>query len=98
MNTRYAIADKSHLSSPALLFYKEIIAENITRMVQLAGHPDRLRPHAKTHKCPQIARMELAAGITKHKCATIAEADMLADAGVTDILIAYPLIGPNCDR
>jgi D-serine deaminase-like pyridoxal phosphate-dependent protein len=42
--------------------------------------------------------MELALGIRKHKCATIAEADMLAGVGAEDVLIAYPIVGPNCQR
>jgi D-serine deaminase-like pyridoxal phosphate-dependent protein len=42
--------------------------------------------------------MELDAGIRKHKCATIAEAEMLAECGVPDILLAYPMVGPNCRR
>src|SRR5262249_31200006 len=46
----------------------------------------------------EIARMELEAGITRHKCATIAEAEMLAGCGVADILLAYPVVGPNCVR
>src|SRR5207245_9246076 len=46
----------------------------------------------------EIARMELEAGITKHKCATIAEAELLADVGAADVLLAYNLVGPNCER
>lgn len=38
------------------------------------------------------------AGIRKHKCATIAEAEMVASCGAPDVLIAYPLVGPNCVR
>lgn len=98
MDSRYRIADPSHIFSPALLFYKELIEANIRRMVQIAGRPERLRPHVKTHKTREIIRLELAAGITKHKCATIAEAEMLAGCGVPEVLIAYPLVGPNCDR
>ena len=67
-------------------------------MVELAGGPARLRPHVKTHKTREIARMQLDAGVTKHKCATIAEAELLADVGVPDVLIAYPLVGPNLRR
>src|SRR5262249_15503484 len=57
-----------------------------------------LRPHVKTHKTREIVQMQLDAGITKHKCATIAEAEMLADTGAPDILLAYPPVGPNCER
>src|SRR5437660_7630526 len=64
----------------------------------MAGAPDRLRPHVKTHKARETVRMELDAGISKHKCATLAEAEMLAGCGVPDVLLAYNLVGPNCGR
>lgn len=98
MNPDYAIRDTSRLYTPALLFYKELIHRNITRTLELAGDPARLRPHVKTHKTREIVRMEMDAGIRKHKCATLAEAEMLATCGVADVLLAYPLVGPNCDR
>lgn len=98
MDPRYHIKDTSRIYSPALLFYKELIESNIAAMVRMARDPARLRPHVKTHKTPEIVRLELAAGITKHKCATLAEAEMLAQCGAADVLIAYPLVGPNCLR
>jgi D-serine deaminase-like pyridoxal phosphate-dependent protein len=94
----YALADASTVFSPALLFYKDFICRNIARLVEMAGDPQRLRPHVKTHKTREIARLEMDAGITRHKCATIAEAEMLAGCGAIDVLLAYPLVGPNCER
>src|SRR4029450_4347072 len=64
----------------------------------LSGPADRLRPHCKTHKMPQVTKLELARGITKHKCATFAEAEMLADAGVTDVFLSHHPPGPNVRR
>ncbi len=64
----------------------------------MAGGPDRLRPHVKTHKTREIVRLQLDAGITKHKCATLAEAEMLAGCNAPDVLLAYPMVGPNCGR
>jgi D-serine deaminase-like pyridoxal phosphate-dependent protein len=98
MLPHYTIGDTSNIFSPALLFYKDLIRNNIARSVELVGGAERLRPHAKTHKTREIIRMEMEAGIRKHKCATIAEAEMLASCGVPDVLIAYPLVGPNCGR
>jgi D-serine deaminase-like pyridoxal phosphate-dependent protein len=98
MNPAYAIRDTSRIFSPALLFYKDLIHSNIARAVEMAGGPERLRPHVKTHKTREIVRMEMEAGVRKHKCATIAEAEMLASCNVADTLIAYPLVGPNCQR
>jgi D-serine deaminase-like pyridoxal phosphate-dependent protein len=98
MNPVYTIHDTAGIFSPALLFYKDLIRRNIQQALAMAGRPDRLRPHAKTHKSREIIRMELEAGITKHKCATPAEAEMLAGCGVRDVLLAYPPVGPNCGR
>ncbi len=98
MNSQYQIQDPSAIFSPALLFYKDIIRANLARMIALAGGPSRLRPHVKTHKTREIVRMELEAGITKHKCATIAESEMLATANAPDVLLAYNMVGPNCGR
>lgn len=98
MNPQYTIRDTSSIYSPALLFYHDLILDNIARAVELAGGPERLRPHVKTHKTREIVDMQLEAGVRKHKCATIAEAEMLASCGVPDVLIAYPLVGPNCGR
>src|SRR5689334_12637356 len=98
MNSDYLVHDTSAVFSPALLFYKDLIQHNIDLAVRMAGGADRLRPHVKTHKTREIARLELDAGITRHKCATLAEAEMLAGCGAPDVLIAYPLVGPNCGR
>src|SRR5687768_14108065 len=75
MNPQYVLQDPSSIYTPALLFYKDIIRSNIATIVRMAGSVARLRPHVKTHKTREIVRMELDAGITKHKCATIAEAE-----------------------
>jgi D-serine deaminase-like pyridoxal phosphate-dependent protein len=98
VNAHYAIRDTSAIYSPALIFYKDLIRRNIELAVAIAGTPNRLRPHVKTHKTREIVRLELDAGITKHKCATLAEAEMLAGCGVADVLLAYNLVGPNCGR
>src|SRR5437667_8069042 len=98
MDPHYLLRDPSQVHSPGLLFYRDVIRHNIEQLIARAGDPKRLRPHVKTHKTREIARMELAAGITKHKCATIAEAELLADVGAADVLLAYNLVGPNCER
>lgn len=90
----YELADPSELITPCLLVYPRIIRSNLEQMIQIAGGVDRLRPHVKTHKTPQIVQMQLELGITKHKCATLREASMLAECEVPDVLIAYPQVGP----
>jgi D-serine deaminase-like pyridoxal phosphate-dependent protein len=80
------------------VLFREIFDDNLALMIRIAGDPSRLRPHAKTHKLREVAEIELARGVTKHKYATIAEAEMLAAAGVRDIVLAYNPVGPNIAR
>jgi D-serine deaminase-like pyridoxal phosphate-dependent protein len=94
----YDIANVTEVASPALLFYPDRIAANIARVIEIAGGTDRLRPHIKTHKAGMIVIMHLAQKITKFKCATIAEAGMLAAHSAPDVLLAYQPIGPNVAR
>ena len=87
------------IASPALLVWPGGVSRNIDRMIgQVGGDLARLRPHVKTHKMAEIVILQLQAGISKFKCATIAEAEMLAIAGATDILLAYQPVGPNIAR
>jgi D-threonine aldolase len=98
MHPAYTLSDVASVLSPSLVFFPELIRKNISRVIEMAGSPDRLRPHVKTHKTREIVQLLLNAGVTKHKCATIAEAEMLAAVGAPDVLIAYPLVGPNVGR
>ncbi|MBY0586675.1 alanine racemase [bacterium] len=92
----YRLDDTRSLLTPSLVVYPDIVQSNLRQAINWAGgNPARLRPHAKTHKTIDVIQMELALGITKHKCATLFEADMLARAGAPDVLIAYPMVGPN---
>jgi D-serine deaminase-like pyridoxal phosphate-dependent protein len=94
----YELADPSGTASPALLYYPEIIRANTARAVGMAGSPERLWPHVKTHKLAEIVRIQQEAGIGRYKCATAAEAEILGGCGVQDILLAYPLVGPAIPR
>ena len=98
MTDWFHIANVEDIASPALLLYPERIRENVRRMVRIAGSAARLRPHIKTHKLAELVRMQMNEGISKFKCATIAEAELAANAGARDVLIAYPLVGPNIQR
>ena len=86
----YRVSNPEEIDSPALLLYEDRIDENLRRMVEQAGGVDRLRPHIKTHKIPEILQKHLALGISRFKVATIAEAEMCACAGALDVLLAYP--------
>jgi D-threonine aldolase len=98
IDPRYQIAETSEIFSPALVLFREILEANVDEMIRVAGRASRLRPHCKTHKMPAVTRIELAKGITKHKAATFAEAEMLAGAGVKDVCLAYNPVGPNIRR
>ncbi len=98
MNTLYRIEDTSEIITPALVVFREVLEDNLDKMMAIAGDVSRLRPHCKTHKMREVVEIQLARGITKHKCATFPEAEMLAGAGVQDILLAYHLVGPNIGR
>ena len=94
----YVIDNQEEIESPALLVFPNIIERNIQTCIDIAGKTERLRPHVKTHKLPQVIQMHLQKGIAKFKCATIVEAQMLAENGVKDILMAYPLYGPSMKK
>ncbi|MDR3123869.1 MAG: D-TA family PLP-dependent enzyme [Treponema sp.] len=94
----YALKDPSALVSPALIYYPDIILANTKRAVEMAGGAERLWPHVKSHKTAELIRMQGELGITRFKCATIAEAEMCAAAGGRHIVLAYPLVGPNVAR
>ena len=98
MNPEYAIADTSGIISPALVVFRELMERNLAEMIRIARGPNRLRPHCKTHKMSAVVRRELELGITKHKVATFAEAEMLVQSGATDVFLAYNLVGPNIPR
>jgi D-threonine aldolase len=94
----YQIANPDEVDSPALLVFRDRAEENLRRIIRYAGGVDRLRPHVKTHKMPDIIRMQLAAGITRFKVATLAEAEMVAGCGAPDVLLAYQPVGPKASR
>lgn len=94
----FRVKNENLLPTPALLVYPDRIEENIQRMIALAGSTEKLRPHVKTHKTAEILRMQVRQGITAFKCATLAEVEMVAASGGTDILLAYPLLGPSLRR
>jgi hypothetical protein len=98
MTNWFQIANVGDIPSPALLVYPARVEENIRRMIALAGGVGRLRPHMKTHKMPEVIRMQVEQGITRFKCATIAEAEVTAAAGAEDVLLAYQPVGPNVER
>ncbi|WP_097241069.1 D-TA family PLP-dependent enzyme [Streptomyces sp. 1331.2] len=85
------------IDTPDIMVELGVLERNIERMAAaLRAKGLRLRPHAKTHKMPEIAARQLAAGAVGLTVATIGEAEVFAEHGATDLFIAYPLwIGPR---
>jgi D-serine deaminase-like pyridoxal phosphate-dependent protein len=82
------------LDTPRLTADLGAVERNIAGMQAYCdGHGLALRPHIKTHKLPQLARLQLAAGACGITCQKLGEAEVMADAGVEDILISFPLVG-----
>jgi len=94
----YIINNIDQIDSPALAVYPERVKENIKILKGFVDDVTRLRPHVKTHKSSEISKMLMDAGIKKFKCATIAEAEMLAIADAPDVLLAYQPVGPKAVR
>ena len=67
-------------------------------MIRMVGDVNRLRPHIKTHKTAEGIRLMMDAGISKFKCSTIAEAELLAMTGAKDVLLAHQPVGPRIER
>jgi D-serine deaminase-like pyridoxal phosphate-dependent protein len=82
------------VDTPSLLLDADAVSANIQCMAAFfAGRHCRLRPHFKSHKCTRIARLQMEAGAVGITCAKLGEAEVLADAGMEDILIANQIVG-----
>jgi D-serine deaminase-like pyridoxal phosphate-dependent protein len=94
----FEFKEVADVPSPALLVYRDRVQKNIKRMLAIAGGPERLRPHIKTHKMHEMLDLQLLVGIKKFKCATIAEAELAATSRAPDLLLAYQPVGPAIRR
>ena len=94
----YTIEDVDQLDTPALVVYPKRVKQNIDILKYMIDDVFRLRPHIKTFKNIEVAILMINAGITKFKCATIAEAEMLGMAKAHDVLLAYQPTGPKLQR
>ncbi len=95
----FIIKNIDTIDSPALVIYKERVQENICLLKGMVNeNVDHLRPHVKTNKIAEVCSMMMEAGIIKFKCATIAEAEMLAMLKAPDVLLSYQPVGPKVNR
>lgn len=87
---------KFALDTPALLVDLDVMEANIARIVATCrAHGVAWRPHSKAHKTPEIAHMQIAAGAIGVTCAKLGEAEVMAAAGIRDILIANQIVGSD---
>src|SRR5919106_6284322 len=87
---------RDEIPTPALVLDLDRFERNLARMaahVRTAGKA--LRPHAKTHRCPEIARRQVAAGARGVACAKLGEAEVMAAAGVPGLLITTEIVAPQ---
>jgi D-serine deaminase-like pyridoxal phosphate-dependent protein len=86
---------RDELPTPALLLDLDRFERNLARMADhVRRHGKALRPHAKTHRCPEIARRQVAAGARGVACAKLGEAEVMAAAGVPGLLITTEIVAP----
>ncbi len=80
--------------TPSLLIDLDRVERNIESMQSYCDHHGlRLRPHIKTHKIPEIARRQVEAGAVGIACQKLGEAEVMAEAGLDDIFVTYPIVG-----
>lgn len=87
---------RRQLDTPFVMIDVDKMKRNVAAMQTIANAAGvSLRPHAKTHKIPEIARLQLEAGAVGMTAAKLGEAEAMADGGVGDMLIAYPIVGSD---
>jgi D-serine deaminase-like pyridoxal phosphate-dependent protein len=97
--TSYRIENVEALLTPALVIYPEIVDQNIAATLRLlGGDANRWRPHLKTAKLGFIMKRLVSQGIVNAKCSTTVELAAACEAGMTDVLLAYPVVGANAGR
>ena len=86
--------DRDAIDTPVLLVDLDALEYNIARLAEhFRTVGKNLRPHTKSHKTPAIAHLQLSAGAQGITCAKVGEAEVMADAGIQDILIANEVVG-----
>ena len=84
----------SELETPAVIVDLDVMERNLSHVADYCRtHQLLLRPHTKTHKIPELAKRQIASGATGITVAKVGEAEVMLDAGLDDILIAYPIVG-----
>lgn len=84
----------AELETPAVVIDFDVMERNLSRMANYCRIKNiKLRPHTKSHKIPELAKLQIASGATGITVAKLGEAEVMLQAGITDVLIAYPIVG-----
>jgi D-serine deaminase-like pyridoxal phosphate-dependent protein len=84
----------AEVDTPALILDLDAFERNLDRMdASLAGKKIAIRPHAKSHKCPEIALRQMKRGAVGVCCQKVSEAEAMVDGGVPDVLVANEVVG-----
>jgi len=81
------------VDTPALVLDLDAFEANLAALNRAIGKRVRVRAHAKTHKCPEIAKRQIAAGAVGVCCQKVSEAEALVDGGVQDVLVSNEIVG-----
>lgn len=88
------MSELDFIETPALVVDMAVVHHNLSAMAHAINDAGcALRPHIKTHKTPELAQMQLRYGARGITCAKVSEAEVMANGGLLDIFIAYPLVG-----
>jgi D-serine deaminase-like pyridoxal phosphate-dependent protein len=89
----------SDLETPAVVIDLNVMEQNLSRMAEYCRRQNlKLRPHTKSHKIPELAQRQIDNGASGITVAKIGEAEVMLNAGITDILVAYPIVGAEKAR
>ncbi len=95
----YRIEDVDRIITPALLVYPKMVERNIDATLRMLGNdPNRWRPHIKTAKLAAVLRQLLDRRVVNFKCSTTLELLTACQAGATDVLLAYSVMGAGARR
>jgi D-serine deaminase-like pyridoxal phosphate-dependent protein len=83
----------AQVDTPALILDLDAFEKNLKTLQEAAGSRVRVRPHAKTHKCPEVAKRQIALGAVGMCCQKVSEAEAMVEGGIADVLVSNEVVG-----
>ena len=81
------------VDTPALILDLDAFEKNLSTLKDSVGNAVRVRPHAKTHKCPEVAKRQIALGAVGACCQKVSEAEAMVEGGIGDVLVSNEVVG-----